>query len=86
MNPSLVPLVNQAQAILNAENAAGLTQKGNSLKNGANSLKSASNNLKSGAKQLVAKDSNGETFALFAEIPQSSSPFPTANNNWLFFE
>ena len=61
MNPSLVPLANQAQAILNAESAAKLTQNGNSLKSGANSLKSASNKLKSGANQLVAKDSNGIT-------------------------
>lgn len=61
MNPSLVPLANQAQAILNAENAAKLTQNGNALKSGANSLKSASNKLKNGANQLVAKDSNGVT-------------------------
>ena len=77
MNPSLVPLVNQAQAILNAENAAGLTQKGNSLKNGANSLKSASNKLKNGAKQLVAKD--GEKIIASVNISVKTDYFEIDN-------
>ena len=54
MNPSLVPLANQAQAILNAENAAKLTQNGNglnTLNDNSKKVNSAIDKLSQGANQ-----------------------------------